>query len=49
MKAGKSGNWQAVKSPVALPLEEKAYDLTFRAVNLAGVTGPEHTIKIRRE
>jgi hypothetical protein len=49
MKATSSEDWRKIENPFDLTLTENAYDLSFRAVNLAHVTGPEHQIKIRFE
>lgn len=46
MKKLPSDNWAVVDSIFDLKLEEKKYDLVFTAVNLAGVSGPEHKIII---
>jgi hypothetical protein len=49
MKKGDSGNWQAVDESFSMELKRKRHELTFRTMNLAGVTGPEHRIVISRE
>ena len=44
MKLAPSGDWKTVDEKSELDLKERKYELAFRAVNLAGVTGPEHHI-----
>lgn len=46
MKRGDVGEWTDVGSSVDLTIEGDGEALAFRAVNLAGVTGPEHRITI---
>ncbi len=46
MKAGPDKEWVKVDSILRLELEKPEYDLVFRAVNLAGIAGPEHKITI---
>ncbi|NOY37299.1 MAG: hypothetical protein GXO83_06955 [Chlorobi bacterium] len=41
-----AGNWHAVADTLNLKLTRDQYELAFRAVNLANVTGPEHKIFI---
>lgn len=47
MKESPSGEWKAIGNKLSMKLTKKEYDLTFRTVNLAGVTGPEHKILIK--
>lgn len=47
MKESPSGEWKTVENKLNLELREKEYDLTFRTINLANVTGPEHKILIK--
>jgi hypothetical protein len=46
MKKSPDMEWVAVDSKFDLKLEDRKYDLVFRVVNLAGVTGHEHKIMI---
>ena len=46
MKNSPSGEWQKVDNKFDLDLKEKSYELSFRAVNLANVSGPEHRVLI---
>jgi len=46
MKERSEGNWVRVDSIFDIDLKEKKYELKFRTVNLAEVTGPEHAIII---
>ncbi len=46
MKDSDDGEWKKVEDKFSVNLTEKKYDLTFRTMNLAGVTGPEHKIII---
>ncbi len=46
MKRLPSGAWAKVDDKVEINLKDKKYDLVFRTMNLAGVTGPEHKIVI---
>ena len=48
MKEMPGGDWKDVSSPVELELEKDTNELVFRAVNLEGVIGPEHTIITRK-
>jgi len=47
MKDSATGEWNPVSDKMDLKLEKNNYDLFFRVVNLAGVAGPEHRIKIK--
>jgi len=47
MKELPLGDWKTVGKEFDHKLEKKEYDLEFRIVNLAGVTGPEHKIVIK--
>jgi hypothetical protein len=42
-----SGDWINIQEKSDKKLERKEYELAFRAVNLAGVSGPEHRVIIR--
>jgi hypothetical protein len=46
MKELPAGEWGRVEDSFDLPLKKKRHELAIRAVNLAGVTGPEHRIII---
>jgi hypothetical protein len=46
MKKSPDEEWVAVDRKFDLKLEKNGYDLVFIAVNLAGVSGPEHRISI---
>ncbi len=46
MKESPSGDWVRVEKAFPLDLKAKKYELTFRTINLAGVSGPEHKILI---
>jgi len=46
IKDSPSGTWKKVEVHLELNLSEKKYDLAFRTVNLAGVTGPVHRVVI---
>lgn len=47
MKESPDGEWKPVEKAFDINLKEKEYELSFRAVNLAGVSGPEHKIVIK--
>lgn len=46
MKKLPDDEWKTVDSEVKIDLQDKKYELVFRAVNYAGVTGPEHKVVI---
>ena len=46
IKKSPPGTWETVDEIFNLDLQEKKYELTFRTVNLASVTGPEHKVVI---
>jgi hypothetical protein len=46
VKASPSGDWVKTDEAFSLDLKEKKYEMTFRTVNLAGVTGPGHKVII---
>lgn len=46
MKNMEDGNWLKVDKKLDLELRQQKYEMAFRTVNLAGVTGPEHRITI---
>ena len=41
-----SGDWKSIDTQFDMSLKKRKYEWIFRAVNLAGVTGPEHKIVI---
>jgi hypothetical protein len=47
MKELPSGDWNDIGEKVEKKLKKKEYELAFRTVNLANVTGPEHKIIIK--
>ena len=49
MKEMPSGDWKQVDASLSVELKRKRYELHFRTINLAGVTGPEHKIIINRK
>ncbi len=49
MKNGPDADWARVDTAIDMKLKDPRYDLTFRTVNTAGVTGPEHKIVIERD
>lgn len=48
LKEMPAGEWKDVTKDVAVELKNDTNELVFRTVNLAGVTGPEHTVIIGR-
>lgn len=46
MKDSADGEWKTVESKFDISLTEKKYDLAFRVKNLAGITGPVHSVVI---
>jgi hypothetical protein len=46
MKASPSEVWEEVADTVIVELREEKHELVFRAMNLAGVIGPEHKVVI---
>ncbi len=46
MKKLPEDKWETVDSEVKIDLRDKKYELIFRAVNYAGVSGPEHKVVI---
>ena len=46
VKKSPLGEWETVDKIFNLDLQEKKYELPFRTVNLASVTGPEHLVVI---
>jgi hypothetical protein len=48
MKEGMSGDWHPVEESFSIGLRKYRHELRVRTLNLAGVTGPEHKIVIRR-
>lgn len=46
IKRSPQGEWETVDEIYNLDLQEKKYELTFHAVNLVSVTGPEHKVVI---
>ena len=49
MREGMSGEWQQVEESLSVELSKKRNEIFFRAVNLAGINGPEHKIVIARK
>ncbi|MEQ6121124.1 hypothetical protein [Reichenbachiella sp. MALMAid0571] len=49
MKRLPNGNWQKAESNFSLDLTEDEHEIVFRTINLAGISGPEHLIKIQAE
>ena len=49
MKTSPSGQWQKVDEQLTIPLTEEKHELIFRTLNLAGVSGPEYTILLKKE
>ena len=48
MKEGVSVDWQAVDESFSMDLRSKRHELHFRAMNLAGVSGPVYKVVISR-
>lgn len=48
MKEIASGYWEQVDASLQLDLKRKQHEWSFRTINLAGVTGPEHQIIVVR-
>ena len=48
MKNLPDGEWQDVPASVRVEVEDNDLQLAFRAVNLAGVSGPEHKVVVGR-
>ena len=46
MKSLPTGEWFKVEDSFNLKLERDHYELAFRAVNLAGIAGPEYRVVI---
>ncbi|MEE9461331.1 MAG: hypothetical protein V3V53_05835, partial [Bacteroidales bacterium] len=44
-----SGDWSTTGENFSIDLKKKKYELAFRAVNLADVSGPEHRVIIDSE
>ncbi len=44
MKVTPSGEWDQVNDSFNMELKDKRHEWSFRTINSAGVTGPEHTI-----
>jgi hypothetical protein len=49
MKRASESSWQEVPSTVEVDLSGDGEILVFRAVNLAGVSGPEHKVVVALE
>lgn len=49
LKSLPDGRWQATTESLTVELKDKRHEWDFRTVNLAGVSGPEHKIIIKRE
>jgi hypothetical protein len=48
IKYSPDDQWQSVEDKVKIKLNKKRHTLSFRAVNLAGVAGPEHKLVLHR-
>jgi hypothetical protein len=48
MKELPDGEWKDVEHSLAVELKGDKLETVFRAMNLAGVSGPEHKIAISR-
>ena len=46
MKKLPDGNWEKVDAEIRMGLADTEYKMVFRAVNLAGIAGPEHRVII---
>jgi hypothetical protein len=46
MKALPSESWEPVSNVTRLSLNKEEHEFVFRAVNLAGISGPEHRVLI---
>lgn len=42
------GEWRNIADSLEIPLEKERYEIAFRCVNLADVTGPESNVVIKR-
>ncbi len=49
MKERSGGNWVTVEPEFEMKLRRRSHEPVFRTMNLAGVTGPEHRIRIERQ
>jgi hypothetical protein len=49
VRESSSGEWSPTQESFSLDLKKKKHELGFRAVNLAGVAGPEHRVIIDSE
>lgn len=49
VRVSSSGDWSATGENFSIDLKEKKYELAFRVVNLAGVSGPEHRVIVDSE
>lgn len=49
MRRSSEDSWQEIPSTAEIDLSDEGEALVFRAVNLAGVSGPEHKVLIARE
>ncbi len=49
MKESGKNEWHSVKDSVDIPLEKEEHEILLRAINLAGVSGPEYKVLIRLE
>lgn len=49
VKTTSNGDWQSTQSELSFDLTGNEHAFTFRALNLAGVAGPEHRIKIQAD
>lgn len=46
MKNVPDGNWEKVEDKISFQLNDRQHKMIFRAVNIAGVAGPEHRVTI---
>lgn len=49
MRESGSDEWLPVKDKVEVTLGKEQHEIVFRAMNLAGISGPEHTVLIESE
>lgn len=49
MKELPGSNWKSVGEKFDMKLGKKEYDWVFRTVNIAGISGPEHKIVLKRK
>lgn len=49
IKRAQESQWTKSNDVINMTLNERSYNLSFRAVNLAGIAGPEHRVVIRSD